>query len=313
MRRYAFRTKQYVVINMTKSNLIATNNTYNIENQVQLALDLDESANSKEKSLADYYNSFSPFIVYADESGTPTMDNDKNYPVFVLAFCIFNKRIYTEKLVPLIQALKFKFFGHDMVILHEKEIRKHEYPFNFNFKALSDEFLNDLNKVMCETNFILISTIINKRKGKYEDNLYNAAMEVCLVNLYNFMREKNSHLRKTYIVIESRGAKEDKSIELAFRRICDGHNSLKTNFPFEILIKKKDTNSTGLQFADLCARPIGGNHLDFNNSGKKLNRAFEVLKLKFYCEGGRLNVGNNYLNYGLNILPENKVQKAEEP
>ena len=83
MRRYAFRTKQYVVINMTKSNLIATNNTYNIENQVQLALDLDESANSKEKSLADYYNSFSPFIVYADESGTPTMDNDKNYPVFV--------------------------------------------------------------------------------------------------------------------------------------------------------------------------------------------------------------------------------------
>ncbi|WP_202984279.1 hypothetical protein [Snodgrassella sp. ESL0253] len=36
---------------------------------------MDESANSKEKSLADYYNSFSPFIVYADESGTPTMDN----------------------------------------------------------------------------------------------------------------------------------------------------------------------------------------------------------------------------------------------
>ncbi|WP_202984278.1 hypothetical protein [Snodgrassella sp. ESL0253] len=98
--------------------------------------------------------------------------------------------------MPLIQALKFKFFGHDMVILHEKEIRKHEYPFDFNSKALSDEFLNDLNKVMCETNFILISTIIDKRKGKCEDNLYNAAMEVCLVNLYNFMREKIVTLEK---------------------------------------------------------------------------------------------------------------------
>ncbi|WP_373885706.1 DUF3800 domain-containing protein [Snodgrassella alvi] len=65
----------------------------------------------KKKLLADYYNSFSPFFVYADESGTSTMDNDKNYPVFVLAFCIFNKCIYIEKLVPLIQALKFKFFG----------------------------------------------------------------------------------------------------------------------------------------------------------------------------------------------------------
>jgi hypothetical protein len=52
MRRYALCTKQYVVINMTKSNLIATNNAYNIENQVQLSLDLDQSADSKEKIIS---------------------------------------------------------------------------------------------------------------------------------------------------------------------------------------------------------------------------------------------------------------------
>ena len=41
-------------------------------------------------------------------------------PVFVLAFCIFYKNVYCSQLVPEIQSLKFKFFGHDLVILHEK-------------------------------------------------------------------------------------------------------------------------------------------------------------------------------------------------
>ena len=44
---------------------------------------------------------FSDFIVYVDESGDHSLTSiDKNYPVFVLAFCIFYIRHYREAIVP---------------------------------------------------------------------------------------------------------------------------------------------------------------------------------------------------------------------
>jgi hypothetical protein len=55
----------------------------------------------------------------------------------------------------------------------------------------------------------------------------------------------------------SRGAKEDKELELEFRRICDGANFFRKPLPFDIIIVDKKTNSEGLQLADLTARPIG--------------------------------------------------------
>ncbi|EGZ51007.1 DUF3800 domain-containing protein [Neisseria wadsworthii] len=100
--------------------------------------------------------------------------------------------------------------------------------------------------------------------------------------------------------------KEDKDLELEFRRICDGNNSLKTTLPFEILIKKKETNATGLQFADLCARPIGRHILDQSKLHYRGNRAFESLKLKFFTRTGRDFLGNEaeYLNHGLTVIPK---------
>ena len=52
---------------------------------------------------------------------------------------------------------------------------------------------------------------------------------------------------------------------------------------FKIRMANKTSNSAGLQLADLVARPIGRHVLDSEQS----NRAFEVLKTKFYCKGGR--------------------------
>lgn len=48
--------------------------------------------------------------------------------------------------------------------------------------------------------------------------------------------------------------------------------------------------SSGLQLADLVARPIG---LKTLRPGQE-NRAFESLQPKFYCEGERCSVGEGY-------------------
>jgi hypothetical protein len=69
--------------------------------------------------------SFGNYIVYVDESGDHGLDKiDPEYPIFVLAFCIFKKMDYISDIVPAIQKFKFRYWGHDAVVIHEHEIRK---------------------------------------------------------------------------------------------------------------------------------------------------------------------------------------------
>jgi hypothetical protein len=49
---------------------------------------------------------------------------DLGYWVFVLAICLFRKNAYINRLVPGLLGFKFRHFGHDGVILHERDIRK---------------------------------------------------------------------------------------------------------------------------------------------------------------------------------------------
>ncbi|WP_155519216.1 DUF3800 domain-containing protein, partial [Lactobacillus delbrueckii] len=99
--------------------------------------------------------------------------------------------------------------------------------------------------------------------------------------------EKNQQRALTHVIFERRGRKEDNELELEFRRMCDGANRQGIRLPFDIVFATKQVNSTGLQLADLVARPIGMSVL---RPGQE-NRAFDVLKRKFYCSGGRSKVG----------------------
>jgi hypothetical protein len=64
--------------------------------------------------------------------------------------------------------------------------------------------------------------------------------------------------------------------------------------PFELIFADKKSNSTGLQLADLIARPIGLHIL----KPEQPNRAFEVIEGKFYrSEFGRKE------GYGLKCFP----------
>lgn len=102
-----------------------SSNLNELEKQIQLPLDF--FIENRE---------FSSYIVYVDESGDSNLEKiDAGYPIFVLAFCIFSKRHYAETLVPMVQSLKFNYFGHDTIVLHEREIRTKAPPFTFKSKA----------------------------------------------------------------------------------------------------------------------------------------------------------------------------------
>ena len=272
-------------------------------------LDLDPVVEDR-KSATTPAGRYSNFIVYVDESGDHGMQNvDPNYPLFVLAFCVFYKKHYSEKVVPALEKFKFNNFGHDIVILHEREIRKETGPFKLPNEAEKLGFIDGLSDIIENSNFILISCVIDKHRlgGPVveHDNPYHLALGFCLETLHELLVEKNQDAKRTHVVFECRGKKEDKDLELEFRRVCGGANKVGTPLPFEIIFADKKANSSGLQLADLVARPVGMSILRPTQE----NRAFDILKRKFFCAGGRAEVGKGYENWGLKIFPPLESEK----
>ncbi len=256
---------------------------------------------------------FSNYVVYVDESGDHGMLNiDQSYPLFVLAFCVFYKKHYAERVVSALEKFKFSNFGHDIVILHEREIRKEMHPFKFGSAFERKQFMSGLTDIIDESNFVLISCVIDKTRFRTRmdvgENPYHIALGFCLETLHEFLEEKGQHEKRTHVVVEARGKKEDRDLELEFRRICDGDNKMGRILPFEVVFADKKANSSGLQLADLVARPIG---MSILRPGQA-NRAFDVLKLKFFCSGGRDKVGEGYENWGLKLFP-NPGPESEKP
>lgn len=270
-----------------------------------------QSRQVKSKDTAQVTDSpFSKYIVYVDESGDHGLTSiDENYPIFVLAFCVFHKKHYSEVIVPALEKFKFNYFGHDQIVLHENEIRKEKGAFNiFRSKEEKESFLGELTQIIEQSNFILISCTIDKRrieKADEEANPYHLALGFCMETLHAFLEEKGEQEKETHVVVESRGAKEDKELELEFRRVCDGANQLGMSLPFKILFSDKKAMSSGLQLADLVARPIGLRTL----RPDQRNQAFDVLEKKFYCKDGRDSVGRDFEGYGMKLYPVTKSKK----
>jgi len=243
---------------------------------------------------------YSDYIVYVDESGDHSLVKiNPDYPIFVLVFCVFKKAAYIETTVPQLQQFKFNHFGHDIVVLHEHEIRKEKAPFNiFKSKAERLAFLTELTGIIEASNFEIIACVIDKKKlaQKYTepDNPYNLALTYGLERLHAYLIEKGEGTKPLHVVVERRGKKEDEALELVFRRICAGANFKGVDYPFTLQFAHKQVNSVGLQLADLVARPIGLSVL----KPEQANRAFEVLEKKFYC-----NKSGNYKGLGLKHFP----------
>ena len=157
--------------------------------------------------------------------------------------------------------------------------------------------MDDLNTLVEQSNFVLIASAIQKEKlnSKYSDpdNPYHIAMALGLERIFLHLESLGCNTGTTHLLFESRGLKEDKDLELEFRRVCD-NNKTKRILPFEIILVDKRSNSAGLQIADLIARPIGRQVL----KPAQQNRAYEIIEKKFRRSSkGSLN------GWGLKLFP----------
>jgi hypothetical protein len=151
-------------------------------------------------------------------------------------------------------------------------------------KERRDEFHSDLSGIIESAEFTLVASVVRKDslKGRIDDgtNLYLIALRLGLENIFHFLASKSQESRTTFVVFEARGKNEDNDLELEFRRVCDGQNTLNSQLPFNVIIAGKQCNSSGLQLADLVARPIGRKLLNPDQP----NRAYDILAKKFAAD-----------------------------
>lgn len=232
---------------------------------------------------------FSDYIVFVDESGDHSLTSiNPQFPAFALAFCIIRKDEYVRQVVPAVKELKFRYWGHDAVVLHEHEIRKEKGDFALlrTDRAIREAFMADLTQIMVEAPFTLITSVIDKNRllDRYEDpwSPYHLALQFCMERLLLLMRERDQVGRTLHIEFECRGPAEDEDLLREFNAIIDGQRRwgwINRNFAdvaFQPVFSKKSENSIGLQLADLTARPVA---LKTLRPGQP-NRAYDIIEPK---------------------------------
>lgn len=140
-----------------------------------------------------------------------------------------------------------------------------------------------MNEAVAATPFENFCAVILKDslKAKYANpwNPYEISLLFCMERLRARLFQLEQMGKRVPVIFESRGRPEDDALELEFRRVIANERQWGYRhadfsiFSWEPIFVAKQANSSGLQLADLVARPIGLRTLRPDQP----NRAFDVI------------------------------------
>jgi len=245
-----------------------------------------------------------PYVLFMDESGDHNLANvRKDFPVFCLTGCVFEKEYYKQVARPSVEDLKQRFWGRTDVILHSSEIRKQKGAFSFlGDEDKRREFYEAINNLIENLQFTALAAVIlkNKHNQRYGDvarNPYHLSLEF-MVERYSMFMHRRSRFETGYMMAESRGKNEDAQLKNEF----DHYLKFGTRYQNDLgnitnfWMEKKQANIAGLQIADLLAYPIAAKVL----RPKAENKAFEIIAPKIDHKPAQ---NTKILGYGLKIFP----------
>ena len=213
-------------------------------------------ANLETTQTSKYPQGTSEYIAFLDECGDHSLRHiDKDFPVFLLSLVIVKRREYLSKILPEINKLKIKYWDHEGVNLHSRDIRRLLGSFSFlKNNQLHSHFMNDLTQMMKGMPYEVIFSSIHKNEISTEHK-NKSSLEITLVDLFKQFIHWMSMHSQTHIVIiaESRGKKEDRELKTVTNNLVPLINP--NNYSLPILFHSKQTNIAGVQIADLCAYP----------------------------------------------------------
>jgi hypothetical protein len=230
----------------------------------------------------------SRYIAFFDECGDHSLEQiDRDFPLFVLSTVIVERTVYHEQIIPAMGRLKMRFWNHEGVNLHSREIRKAlgDFPF-MQVPQKRALVLSALSGLMKELPITLFITAVHKqehkqRYGMAATNPYDLALTYTFERVLHFLDgEKEVHLPVT---AEARGKNEDNELEAAFYRLMTQGTRFIPAERFQrlkcpITFRRKTDNIAGLQIADLCAHPAARQVL----KPEQPNQAWDVVKDRIY-------------------------------
>lgn len=230
----------------------------------------------------------SRYIAFFDECGDHSLDQiDRDFPLFVLSTAIVERTVYQEEIIPAMGRLKMRFWNHEGVNLHSREIRKALGDFSFmQVPQMRAVFLSALSGLMKELPITLFITAVHKqdhkqRYGIAATNPYDLALTYTFERVLHFLDgEKEVHLPVT---AEARGKNEDNELEAAFYRLMTQGTRFIPAERFKrlkcpITFRRKTDNIAGLQIADLCAHPAARQVL----KPEQPNQSWDIVKDRIY-------------------------------
>jgi hypothetical protein len=242
-------------------------------------------------------------VMFLDESGDHSLDKiDPQYPMFVLAGCIFDFDYYSKVVEPEANKLKMKYFGRTDVILRSYDIRKQKKDFSFLVDMKKRKaFYADLDVLMHSLDYTIITAAIekNKLKNQYSTpgNPYYLCLQFILERSVMYLGRSG---KKMIFRIESRQTHNDEKLAEVYEKFRNRDHQLfkKDEIQSKLVdlsFNQKVQNIIGMQIADLVAYPIGRWVLDKT----KENKAFDIVEKKIH----KNSKNGQYLNYGLKIFP----------
>ena len=206
--------------------------------------------------------------VYVDECGQHTLQAADPFPVFVLSAVIVRER--DEQLLDAKwRKWKVDNLGYDAIV-HEPDVRKGRRPFTGPKGKLATRRLDE---IIGELDFTGIAVVVHRpsyRKRWGSDALdaslpahpYLMATDMLMERVVLTLEREFGSARAN-VIAESRNIKDDARLQYEFARLqLKGTSYISDAFFCELLAPGitflgKKSNQTGLQLADLMARPIG--------------------------------------------------------
>jgi hypothetical protein len=136
-------------------------------------------------------------IVFLDEAGNLNLElRDEEFPLFALTMLGVEQQYYARTITPAFAELKLKYFGHDAVIFHSRDIRKAQGTFGIlTGPNLRQRFMADLTALMRDLDYRWITAVIRKqdhreRYGANAESPYDLALTFCLEGLLPLLEQE---------------------------------------------------------------------------------------------------------------------------
>lgn len=272
----------------------------------------------KEIKLKEFTNFGDKYDLVAcfDENGSPKSQSvikkcidegkpiDENIRYFTLTCCLFNQDEYIFS-KEIIQKLKSQYFkkASEPVVLHTRDIKKKNPPFNFGEDRKYTKFIQSLSTVIDMIKCRIISVtfdLYSYIEQNYTYDPYKVAFDIIL----KVISENISPKQRVALVFEGRGKKEDKELYYHIYYILNKSGAkdipleqLRRNFDEAYFNRKISSTGEfaypGIEMADLCSYPIHR----FMRYGREAEDYLTVKKKLIGYKEGRIRI------YGLRKFP----------